>query len=40
MSSDQRGGERGMGKLNKSVIGVDEEGGMSLKTCLSFEWEG
>ena len=38
MSSDtlQRGGERGMGKLNKSVISVDEEGGMSLKTCLSF----
>ena len=36
----QHGGERGMGKLNKSVIGVDEEGGMSLKTCLSFEWEG
>ena len=32
----QRGGERGMGKLNKSVISVDEEGGMSLKTCLSF----
>ena len=26
-----------MGKLNKSVISVDEEGGgMSLRTCLSF----
>ena len=36
----QRGGERGMGKLNKSVISVDEEGGMSLKACLSFEWGG
>ena len=29
-----------MGKLNKSVISVDEEGGgMSLKTCLSFDEE-
>ena len=27
-----------MGKLNKSVISVDEEGGMSsLKSCLSFD---
>ena len=29
-----------MGKLNRSVISVDEEGGMSsLKTCLSFDEE-
>ena len=34
----QRGGERGMGKLNKSVNSVDEEGGMSLKrACRSSE---
>ena len=26
-----------MGKLYKSVISVDEEGGMSLTTCLSFD---
>ena len=28
-----------MGKLNESVNSVDEEGGMSLKTCLSFDEE-
>ena len=28
-----------MGKLNKSVISVDDEGGMSLKTFLSFDEE-
>ena len=33
------GERRDMGKLNKSVISVDEEGGMSLKTCLSFDEE-
>ena len=32
----QHGERRDMGKLNKSVISVDEEGGMSLKNEYEF----